>query len=397
MSLASLVNLNLNKTRDMKIAQIVCVFPPYPGGIGNVAYYFSKVLDRLSHQVTVLTPDYKINKFFKNTKLENIELGNVDVLKLKSILTYGKGVFLPQLFLYLKNFDIIHLHYPFFGTAEIVWLYKLLHPKTKLIIHYHMDVVNLPLLAKILSFPSKLIRTLLLKSADKITCASLDYIKNSDIANFYQNHKDKFYEIPFGIDIEEFKIKNKKEEKDKKNILFVGTLDKAHYFKGLEYLLNAVSKLQDIDFQLLIIGNGDRREHYENLAKKLNIKDKVVFVGFVDNKKLVRYYNLADVFVFPSIDKSEAFGMVLLEAMACGIPVIASNIPGVRSVFKDKEQGYLVEPRNIKDLSSKLNKILSNKKIRLEMSIKARKLVERKYSLKTVKERLNKIYENLLD
>ena len=378
----------------MEIAQIVCVFPPYPGGIGNVAYYFSKVLAKSGNQVIVLTPYYKTNKFFKN---EDIEQDDINVLKLKSVLKYGKGVFLPQLFLYLKNFDIIHLHYPFFGTAEVVWLYKLLHPKTKLVIHYHMDVVGLPLLAKLLSFSSKPIRTLLLKSADKITCASLDYIKNSDIADFYQKHKGKFCEIPFGIDIEKFRVKNKKENSNKKNILFVGTLDKAHYFKGLEYLLKAVSKLQDIDFQLLIIGNGDRREYYENLARKLNIKDKVVFVGFVDNKNLVRYYNLADVFVFPSIDRSEAFGMVLLEAMACGIPTIASNLPGVRSVFKDKEQGYLAEPKNVKDLSDKLNKILSNKKLSAEMGIKARKLVEKKYNLEIVGERLNKIYEDLLN
>ncbi|MBU0647092.1 glycosyltransferase, partial [Patescibacteria group bacterium] len=109
----------------MKIAQIICTFPPYKGGMGNVAYNFSKGLADLGNDVSVLTPDYseKNNKFSNDSKL------NFKVLRLKPLFKYGNAAFIPQLFWKLDDYDIVHLHYPFFGATKIIILLKLFFRK----------------------------------------------------------------------------------------------------------------------------------------------------------------------------------------------------------------------------------------------------------------------------
>ena len=366
----------------MKIAQIVCVFPPYKGGIGNVAYNFSKMLAETGNEVTVFTPDY-------GQSLE--EKYNFKIILLKPWLKMGLGSFLPQLFFKLPGFDIVHLHYPFFGTAEVVWLAKIIFPKKfKFIIHFHMDVTGLSPFAKILSLPTKIIRNSLFKKADAVTCASLDYVKNSDIAKIYKKYSAKFKEIPFGVDTDKFFPAIKKESEIKK-ILFVGGLDKAHYFKGVDILLKAASKFQLPASSFQIIGDGDLKPQYMKQAKELGIADKVNFLGKVSDEKLPEIYRQADLLILPSINKNEAFGLVLLEAMACGVPVIASDLPGVRTVFENGRQGLLCNPGDISDLKNKIEEILSDENKRKQMSQEARKLAKEKYNWKKIGKKLNKL------
>ncbi len=220
----------------MKIAQIVCTFPPYRGGIGNVAYAWADNLSRLGHDVTVFTPAYRGDQIVAN---------NFSVVYLKPLLYYGNGALLPQLLQLLPKYDLVHLHYPFFGSAELIWVAKLWNKqKMKLFIHYHMDTLDLSLPAKLLSAPDKLIRYSLFDEAAAITCASLDYISNSAISKYYQKNKNKFQEIPFGVDSERFKPGNDW-PKLKHKILFVGSLDSAHNFKGLDILLYAMSLIDN--------------------------------------------------------------------------------------------------------------------------------------------------------
>jgi len=372
----------------MKIAHIVCAFPPYKGGMGNSAYQFAKILFKKGYDITTFTPDYVLRPCHKSPK------GCGKVIELKPFLKYGKGAFLPQFFWHLRKFDVVYLHYPFFGTDIIVWLFKIFNPKKKLIIHYHMDVSGLSLLTTILSWPAKIIRNSLFKNANIVTYASLDYIRNSEIAKIYNKYPEKFIEIPFGIDTEKF-TPRKKGTKNHLNLLFVGGLDKAHYFKGVNILLEAVAKLQIADYQLLIVGDGDLKLQYEKQAQKLGINSKIKFLGNVANDKLVEIYRQADLFILPSINKNEAFGLVLLEAMASGVPVIASNLPGVRNVFQNNIQGLLFEPSNAIDLKEKMENILNNEERRKKMSQAAQKLVLEKYSLKKVGEKLKNIFVNL--
>ena len=310
------------------------------------------------------------------------------IIRLKPWLKYGNAALTPQLLWKLKKYDVVYLHYPFFGGAELVWLFKIFNPKKRLIIHFHHDVLNLNPLAKILSLPAKLIEKSLFKKANIITCASFDYVKNSSIKNIYEEYKNKFVEVPFGVDLEKFKPNSNKKEEEAIKILFVGGLDKAHYFKGVEVLIEAVSKLENKNWELSIIGDGDLKPNYQEKAKKLNIAEKINFLGNISNTDLPKKYQEADIFVLPSINKGEAFGMVILEALASGVPVIASNLPGVRGVFQNGKQGLVCEPNNSENLKEKINQLLNNKNLRKQMRNEARILAEEKYSWERVKKQL---------
>lgn len=375
----------------MKIASIVCAYPPYAGGIGNSAQQINQLLEG-EHEITTFTPSTT-----------------------KAWLRYGHGAFLPQLFWKLNKFDYIYLHYPFFGSAEVVWFFKLFFKKPKLILHYHMDVKGLSPLASILSLPSRLILSSLIKQSKIIVSASLDYIKSSDIKKYYKKHSHKFREIPFSIDTEKFQVKlldrhqdnkamaraqeivhyinNKFIKRDRINLLFVGGLDQAHYFKGVEILLNSLFLTTHKDWRLKIVGEGNLRLKYEELAQKLKIDKKVEFTGKLSDADLVRTLQNSDLFILPSINGNEAFGIVLIEALACGVPVIASNLPGVRQVFDDHVQGLLVEPGNIQDLKKKLEFIFNNEEMRRVMSLAARRLAEEKYDLKKMKNSLELLFK----
>jgi len=368
----------------MKIANIVCTYPPYKGGIGTSAKEFVELMDDGKNEVITFTADY-----------DNVKYGNDDkVIRLKSFLKYGNAAFLPQLFWRLKDFDVVYLNYPFFGAQEVVWLFLLFFTrKKKFIIRYHMDVIGLSFFAKILSLPSLIITNSIFKKADLIITASLDYVKNSNLQNIYKKNKAKFIEIPFSVNIDKFKPAKK--EKHNFKILFVGGLDRAHYFKGVDVLLDAVVRIKNDNWELSIIGDGDLREQYEKKTKLLGISKAVKFLGKVSDDKLPQEYQSANVLVLPSINKCEAFGIVLIEAMAAGTPVIASNLAGVRSVFENNEQGLIVMPKNISDLTDKLEYLMKSPEKLIKMERAARELAMKKYSPNKIKERLNKVLMSL--
>lgn len=374
----------------MKIAQVVCAWPPYAGGIGTSARQISELLAE-QHEVTNFHPN--------NTK---------------PWLRYGHGAFLPQLLWQLRHYDYIYLHYPFFGAAEIIYLFKLFCRKPKLILHYHMDVKSRSLAAWILSWPDAIIRDSLLKRADLIVSASLDYIQSSKIKKYYSQHPEKFREIAFGLDLNRFQPKNlnrpannkivaKTQEiikyinekfikKNRLDILFVGGLDRAHYFKGLPILLDALRGLSSVPWRLTIVGEGDLREHYERQAMENGISDQIDFVGKLSEAELIRSYQNTDLLVLPSINNNEAFGIVLIEALACGAPVIASDLPGVRRVFTNYQEGLLIEPNNPDDLRKKLEFIANHPDQHRAMALAARHLAEKKYDIREQAARLKSLF-----
>ncbi|MEK7067646.1 MAG: glycosyltransferase family 4 protein [Patescibacteria group bacterium] len=385
----------------MKIAVVTPTFPPYRSGMGNSAAELARLLAR-GNEVVVFTPLFPSEE---RSDEESITVQNdkIKVEYIKPLLQLGLGAFIPKLYQELKNFDAIYLHYPFFGGAEVVWLFKLFNPKVKLVIHFHMDTPALSWPAKILSLPSLVIKKSLFKRADKIISASLDYVAHSSVKKYFQSWPEKFNEIPFGVHLDKFHVlpydiaalqalRDKLGiKKGERVILFVGALDQAHRFKGVDILLEAFShNVQRIthNAKLIIVGDGDLREMYEAQAKELKIAQDVIFAGRVTEEELVKYYNLADIFVLPSVDKSEAFGMVLVEAMACGVPVMASNLSGVRSVFINGVQGITVAPGSARHLQKKLEEYLRYPQKRLKMGRAARELVEEKYDWRKIGEKL---------
>ena len=383
----------------MKIAQIVCTFPPYRGGMGNSVYYFAKQTAAAGHKVTVFTPTHRGT----SNRLSSPILPNA-VFKIEwltPLFQFGNAAILPQLIWRLKNYDLVHLHYPFYGAMLPVLLAKILfNRKIKLLLHYHMDSIGTGLKGLIFKFNRLYILPQLIKRADFISCASVDYAKNSNLAELYDKYCSKFITLPFGVDLNVFKPEMTVNNNVEKSMLFVAALDQAHYFKGLEVLFKALKLIISADscsvmrdkIKLTVVGEGSLKGYYQTLASKSGLSGYVMFVGGLSTSDLVKTYNQARVFVLPSINQGEAFGLVLLEAMACGIPVIASNLPGVRSVFQNGVEGFAVTPGDEKDLAKKLRLLLTDDALRTRMSQSALKLAAEKYDWEKIGTALVRFY-----
>jgi len=374
-----------------KINIVTPIYPPRAGGIGSVAYYSAKTLSKKGFDVCVFVPNYGK----KETEKEVFE--GINVVRVKPAVEYGNAAFIPEVSRFLKNGDVVHLHYPFYGGAEVIHFYKK-RLRLKIVLHYHMDVVGGGFKSIIFWIHKKLILPLIIKNADSVIVTSDDYALNSIIAKYYKQYRGKFFPIPIGVDTENYFPENPNRElmskynpEEKKVILFVGGLDDAHYFKGVRQLLEAVAPIEDI--LLFIVGDGNRKKSYESYAHDLGIKAKVKFFGKVPLEMLRPLYNMCTVFVLPSTDKSEAFGMVLTEAAACGKPVVASDLPGVRTVVDDGKSGLLAEPSNVEDLRKKIVQILSDDSLQRGFGHNGLKKVQKEYRWDVVAEKFIRLYE----
>lgn len=391
----------------MKIAQIVCAFPPYRGGIGQSASILGAYLQEENkvHTFTLAPLD----------KSQSSRLP--DTTYLRPLLRAGHGAFPFSLPLRLRNYDCFYLHYPFFGAAELVWLAKLLRPSAKLVIHYHMDVVFSSPILQLLSWPARLLRRSLLSRADAILISSLDYARHSAISKYLEKWPEKFHALPFPVDTSHFRpklpenrdgsplIAKAKEiiglvtrnfiKRQRTHFLFVGGLDRAHYFKGVDVLLRSVAKLPAKKWHLSLIGEGDLKQSYISLAQELGLDKEVEFVGSASDDELVRRYQEADCFVLPSINSNEAFGIVLLEAMACGLPVIASDLPGVRSVFRTGQEGFFCPPGDVDALAQAMAKIIEDRALQERLGRAARAWAVEKYSQEVISEKLRRLFSSL--
>ena len=134
---------------------------------------------------------------------------------------------------------------------------------------------------------------------------------------------------------------------------------------------------------------------YEAKVRELNLQNKVQFLGSVDAKELYKQYAGADIFVLPSIDRSEAFGLVLLEAMSFSVPVIASDLPGVRTVVDHAVTGFLVPPRDVGALANSLQELLNDPVKRQRLGEAGRARVMEKYQWEDIVEELENVYNSL--
>jgi glycosyltransferase involved in cell wall biosynthesis len=253
-----------------------------------------------------------------------------------------------------------------------------------------MDLISSNILKKVFYKINKIfILPKILKKADKVIFSSFDYAKKSDAKKYYEKNKNKCEEIPFGVDKKIF-FKEENIEK-KKQILFVGHLDKAHNFKGVENLIESFSKIKDTDFKLTIMGkDGNYRERYQKLIKKFNLIEKVEFLLNLKSEDMRKVYNESYFTILPSKDKREAFGIVLIESLECGTPIIASNLKGVRSLVKNKKNGFLIY--DICNLQKELENILkiSDEKYKELEKYCANNI--NKYSWKKVSDKLINIF-----
>ena len=348
----------------MKIAVVVSTYPPYKGGMGNVAKDHAETLRKAGHEVDVLAP----------------------FLSLDPLVRIGNAAEVPQLMWKLRKYDAVELHYPFFGGAEWVWCWKKLFGKnSSLVILYHMDTVG----KGVTGFVFKLYRWIFLKrilrSADKILVTSRDYFNSSQASEFKDD--EKVIEIPLSVDPDRF---GPAEKLVSSTCIFVGALDKAHYFKGVEDLIKAHTEVvKDLpEARLIIVGDGDMRKKYEVLVGQLGSEKEIEFKGRVSDEDLPEMYRSAGFVVLPSLDRSEAFGLVLLEAAASGLPAVVSDLAGVRSVIENGVTGTRFTPGDVMALAKEMKEMFLDTNRTDMMGKKARQRVLEKYSPEMMRDRL---------
>ena len=226
--------------------------------------------------------------------------------------------------------------------------------------------------------------------------------ERDDIGRLYQKSPHNVHVIPAGVDLELFHPIDKAKARqelgllEKKVILYVGRIEP---LKGLDILLNAVALLEDrSDTRLLIVGGSPGRDEeldrLKLLAEQLGIEDMVTFSGAVNQAYLTKYYSAADVFVLPSY--YESFGLVALEAMACGIPVVVSRVGGLKTFIKDGEAGYLIPWRCPEPFAQRLDILLANPALRETMG-KAARATALEMSWSGVADRILEVYSCLIN
>ncbi len=369
----------------MKIAEVIAIFPPHHGGMGYVCLHNALELKRRGHEVTVFT----LKKTGFDYGDEACEVMGLKVVRLKAALGLGDGGMVPGLCSRLKGFDVVHLHYPFYGGAEYVYLASRRGPKYMLT--YHMDVYGDTLIKKpIIAAYEKAFMKTILRGAALIGALSSAHLKSSKAAELID--WDRVVELPNGVDMKNFSPAEKNAElleryglTNKSVILFVGNLQP---FKRLDLIIDAVSEIADDSLALLVIGSGYNEDEYKARVKDKGLEKQVVFAGaHSPTDDLPAHYNLGDFLVLPSTH-SESFGLVVLEAMASGRPAIVSDLPGPASLVDDGKDGFIVKAGDLQDLKEKILLLHKDPALRLRMGEAARKKVIAKYDWHEIGARL---------
>lgn len=371
----------------MKIAQVTPVYPPRIGGIGNVAQEYAQGLVRDNFDVTVFTPLYQLDEAGTDEQI---------VDRTAPLYKWGNAALVPQLIWKLRKFDLIHLHYPFYGGAESSALAALIWRKP-LVVTYHMKPIATGWQEGIFRIYRLLIEPIIFSIAKKICVSSLDYARSVGLES------KKLIELPFSVDIDRFIPGDAQDIRSElgidhhaKVIIFVGGLDDAHYFKGVDVLIESCSRLTtDVDWHLIIVGDGNKKKQYQELALEKNIIARIHFVGRVSHEDLPKYYQASDFHILPAINRCEAFGLVTLEAASSGLVSIVSNLPGVRTLVSPGETGFIIDPSNVVDLSNAITKLLEDDNLRYKFGQSARKRAENHFAKVAIYKKLKEIYQSV--
>lgn len=367
--------------KKVKVLQVNKLYYPVTGGIEKVVQQIAEGLnDKTDMKVLVCQEKGRSKKEIVNG-VRVFRAGSLGILFSMPI----SLSFFLQFKKLAKYQDVIQFHYPF-PLADLACI--LSGYKGKVVIWWHSDIVRQKKLMK-------LYRPLMekfLQHADVIIVATEGHIKGSD---YLPRYRDKCVVIPFGVDRNVIEKSEKYFQsisvtsKSFVKFLFVGRLV---YYKGCKILLEAFSQVEGA--RLTIIGKGEMESELKEMSRKLGISDKVKFLGQVSENELNQAFEECDIFVLPSIEKSEAFGLVQIEAMAYGKPVINTNLPsGVPYVSLDGLTGITVPSNNVEALRSALIWMITHEEERLQMGLKARKRVNDCYLMEDMLERVHNIYK----
>jgi len=335
--------------------------------------------------VTILAPSRSIHRV--EQKLEGFR-----IIRIPEFGRYASVPLCPTAPFELHRLrpDVVHLHFPN-PMGDLTLLLGAAH--VPFVVTYHADIIKqklfLPLYRPVLKR--------LFRKARRIIFSAQENIPSSFLQS---EHRDKCMVIPFGVETEAFRLRGGEgDEVDALRrelgggiALFVGA---ARYYKGLEVLLSA---MPEVSGRLIVAGRGTQSASLKRMAVDLAVSDKVVFCGEVSPSRLRILLNAADIFVLPSIDRCETFGIGQLEAMACSKPIVSTDLPtGVQSVNRNGITGLVVPPGEPDALANALNLLLSNPRLRAEFGDAARQRIEREFDVDRMVSRTLEIYREILE
>lgn len=357
----------------MRIAHVTPVYPP-KGGMGTVAHEYVEALRARSEEVSVFTPDYA-----------------------RAWIKWGNAAVMPSLLWKLRGYDVIHLHYPFYGGAIFTALAALIW-RTPLVMTYHMHTEADGILGMIFRLYRWFIEPFIFLIAHSVLVSSFDYASSVKVTHA------RLVELPFSVDVERFHPGSAPTLRERLNIkadacvfLFVGGMDDAHYFKGVDVLIEAAYLLKEVaGWHVVCIGGGNKLETYKTMVEERGLEEVFHFAGRVHDGVLAHYYRAANVHILPSINRSEAFGLVTLEAGATGLPSLVSDLPGVRTLVEDRGTGFCLIPGSVDDLQEKMRWMIHHEQERASMGERARRHVEDRYSPKLITDQLQDLYRGVM-
>ncbi len=376
------------------------------GGMNVYVRQLSRLLGRRGYLVDVFTrrsdkESPEIAPVAKNVRLVHLRAGPERPVEKEQLRRYVSEFERNLVRFQEENglrYDIIHSHYWLSG-----WVAQRLKERWGVphvaMFHTLGEVKNRSRIAVRESRYRIRVERRLAQSADRIVCASQH--EKQLLERLYGADPDHIAVVPCGVDLDLFKPADKQSARkalgftDEHIVLFVGRIEP---LKGVDILISAAAQLEHEPHVYVLIVGGDKRaqsqvDELQGLATGLGIGQRVWFLGAVDHEKLPLYYNAADVVVMPS--HYESFGLVALEAMACGTPVVASRVGGLMSTVNDGETGYLVSGRYPGPFAHRLDLLLDNAELRRSLGQAAREAVEQ-FRWGNVVEAIDALYRELL-
>jgi glycosyltransferase involved in cell wall biosynthesis len=357
----------------VRVLYIYKDYYPVPGGIENNIRQLAVGLRRLGVETQVLVTNTQ-----RHTVHELID--DVPVVKAGRLFSLSSAPLSLSFYSYLwhleANVDIAHLHMPY-PPGELGQL--VLGRSRRLVATYHSDIVRQRVLGAL--YRPFLWQTL--RRAHLIAVSNPTYIQDSP---FLRAHAQKCRVVHFGIDLARFARSAKTEARaaawrarfgHRPLVLFVGRL---RHYKGVHVLLAALARLP-AEVQALIAGSGPLEACLRAQAQAYGVADRAHFLGTLDDEEVAALYHAADVFVLPSTNRAETFGIVQLEAMACGKPVICTELgTGTSYVNQHGITGLVIPPNDPDALAAAVQHLLANPELRAAMGAAGQQRVVREFS-----------------
>jgi glycosyltransferase involved in cell wall biosynthesis len=375
----------------MRIVHICPFFAPHVGGVESHVGIVSTELSRRGHNVTVLTSRHE-----RSLPVKERDPRGFDIVRTPSLgtlfatpITLSVGKTLEDI-----DADLFHIHYPPPVTSFFA-VRTLRHRDTPICLTYHCDLALGGITGRLVSgLYQKIFLPLTLDVPDRIIVHTIGYGKTS---RFLRDVPLAI--IPSLVDTTRFQpreddasLRKQLRAEGKRILLFVGRLVP---HKGVDDIIRALPMLPE-DVVLVVVGDGPDLDSLQDFASSRGLQQRVRFAGGVSAEDLPRYYSIATLFVFPSQNRLEGFGLAPLEALASGKPVVVADMPGVREVVSQGEDGLLAQPLLPEDLAAKCMTLLNDPARVESMGRKARENAMTKYSISVVVDRLEKLYQELV-